>query len=68
MSQLNGLSNGSAAAPTAAHNWIVPNRVRQASHAGSWYSADDKELGRQLGEWLDKAGPPQGIARALISP
>lgn len=45
------------------------HRIRQASHAGSWYSDDTRELDRQLAEWLDRAGPALGQpARAIISP
>lgn len=45
------------------------HRVRQASHAGSWYSDDPLELDQQLSEWLDRAGPTIGQpARAIISP
>lgn len=50
------------------NSWIVSGRVRQASHAGSWYSGDEKQLSNQLEEWLDKAGAPIGVARAIISP
>ncbi|KAI6227766.1 MEMO1 family protein [Aphelenchoides fujianensis] len=57
-----GFSSGSA------NSWVVAQRVRHASHAGSWYSDGAKELDRQLGEWLERVGPPQGAARAIISP
>jgi AmmeMemoRadiSam system protein B len=44
-------------------------RVRQATHAGSWYSENAKELDRQLSEWLERAGPnTSGHVRAIISP
>lgn len=47
----------------------MSNSVRTASHAGSWYSDNPKELSRQLGEWLNAAGPRvSGPARAIISP
>lgn len=57
---MNGLNGG--------NNWIVNGRVRQASHAGSWYAEDERELSNQLEEWLDQAGAPIGVARAIISP
>ncbi|KAF9327373.1 hypothetical protein BGZ91_001498 [Linnemannia elongata] len=51
--------------------------ARNASHAGSWYSATGKELDRQLEGWLNKAGqeastgqdpfPIPGL-RAIIAP
>ncbi|VDD95763.1 unnamed protein product [Enterobius vermicularis] len=45
------------------------NAVRNATHAGSWYSNNPKELHRQLSEWLNAAGQPvAGPARAVISP
>ncbi|KAE9556620.1 hypothetical protein FO519_000026 [Halicephalobus sp. NKZ332] len=44
------------------------HRARSASHAGTWYSDNPKELDKQLGDWLGKAGEPQGVARAIISP
>jgi len=44
------------------------NRSRPATHAGTWYSGNAKELDRQLGSWLDQAGSPLGTARAIISP
>lgn len=49
----------------------VASRVRQASHAGSWYSDNPKELDRQLSDWLDRAGPlvnGGNGARAVITP
>ncbi|KAK5982561.1 hypothetical protein GCK32_018625, partial [Trichostrongylus colubriformis] len=30
--------------------------ARAASHAGSWYSSNPKELDRQISRWLDAAG------------
>ncbi|KAI6213985.1 MEMO1 family protein [Aphelenchoides besseyi] len=50
------------------NSWIVPQRIRHASHAGSWYSDNERELDRQLSEWLDRVGPIQGTVRAIISP
>lgn len=44
------------------------NRARVASHAGSWYSDNSKELDNQLSKWLENAGPAVGHARAIISP
>lgn len=45
------------------------HRIRQASHAGSWYSENPKELDRQLAQWLEQAGPAVGgTARAVITP
>ncbi|KAL3068027.1 hypothetical protein niasHT_038017 [Heterodera trifolii] len=46
----------------------VEDRVRPASHAGSWYSENAKGLDRQLTNWLNAAGPTVGAARAIISP
>uniref|UniRef100_A0A7E4URX3 Protein MEMO1 n=1 Tax=Panagrellus redivivus TaxID=6233 RepID=A0A7E4URX3_PANRE len=43
-------------------------RKRAASHAGTWYSDNAKELDRQLGDWLAKAGDRKGVARAIIAP
>ncbi|CAI5452316.1 unnamed protein product [Caenorhabditis angaria] len=42
--------------------------IRSASHAGSWYNGNQRDLDRQLGKWLDSAGERVGQARALISP
>lgn len=44
------------------------HRVRNATHAGSWYSDNPKELDAQLSSWLTNAGPVIGPARAIISP
>lgn len=50
--------------------------VREASHAGSWYSGNRRQLSQQLDEWLDKV-PDQPLsdgklpipgARVVISP
>lgn len=50
--------------------------VREASHAGSWYSGNRQQLAQQLDEWLDQV-PEQPLsdgklplsgARAVISP
>lgn len=49
-------------------NGFAYERIRSASHAGSWYSSDPKELDSQLTDWLLKAGPRFGNARAIISP
>jgi len=49
-------------------NGLSKTKIRPATHAGSWYSDNRRELDRQLEGWLDKAGPPVGIARAIISP
>jgi len=62
------MQNGFSSSNNSSSSWIVPNRVRQASHSGSWYSDNARELDRQLGEWLDRAGPCLGPARAIISP
>ncbi|XP_033733789.1 protein MEMO1-like [Pecten maximus] len=43
-------------------------KVRQATHAGSWYSSDGKELDSQLTSWLSKASVCQAPARAIIAP
>ncbi|XP_060063056.1 protein MEMO1-like [Ylistrum balloti] len=43
-------------------------KVRQATHAGSWYSSDGKELDSQLTSWLSKAPVCQAPARAIIAP
>ncbi|UMM32394.1 hypothetical protein L5515_006205 [Caenorhabditis briggsae] len=42
--------------------------ARSASHAGSWYNGNQRDLDRQLTKWLDNAGDRFGTARALISP
>jgi AmmeMemoRadiSam system protein B len=44
--------------------------TRAASHAGSWYSDNPRELDRQLSEWLERAGSTThyGPARAIIAP
>jgi len=42
--------------------------MRKASHAGSWYSDNPKELNRQLETWLAQANVNHGPARALIAP
>jgi len=42
---------------------------RKAKHAGSWYLSSAKELGNQLDNWLEAAGPSTfGPARAIIAP
>lgn len=43
-------------------------QIRSASHAGSWYNGNGRELDRQLSKWLDQAGERVGKARAIISP
>jgi len=63
-----GVLGGSGA---SSGNQQVTSRVRQASHAGSWYSDNPKELDRQLADWLDRAGPlvnGGNGARAVITP
>uniref|UniRef100_A0A914VQV5 Protein MEMO1 n=1 Tax=Plectus sambesii TaxID=2011161 RepID=A0A914VQV5_9BILA len=42
--------------------------VRRASHAGSWYSDNAKELNRQLTTWLSQADDAIAPARAIIAP
>ncbi|CAH0390862.1 unnamed protein product [Bemisia tabaci] len=42
--------------------------VRRAAHAGSWYTANGKDLGRQLENWLNAAELNSGPARAIIAP
>ncbi|XP_065564446.1 protein MEMO1-like [Artemia franciscana] len=42
--------------------------VRTASHAGSWYSSNARELNKELEEWLSKADLCHGPARAIIAP
>ncbi|XP_037072805.1 protein MEMO1-like isoform X2 [Pollicipes pollicipes] len=42
--------------------------VRRATHAGSWYSNSDRELGDQLEKWLNAADLCHGPARAIIAP
>ncbi|VBB30677.1 unnamed protein product [Acanthocheilonema viteae] len=43
--------------------------IRNASHAGSWYTDDPKELHRELTEWLGAADSHHAqSARAIISP
>ncbi|TDH65925.1 hypothetical protein CCR75_008604 [Bremia lactucae] len=50
-----------------------PVRVRLATHAGSWYSHDEKELNNELAGWLDAAKnndmqEKQPSIRAIIGP
>lgn len=42
--------------------------VRKASHAGSWYTDNPRELGKQLDTWLNQVNVNHGPARAIISP
>lgn len=42
--------------------------VRRATHAGSWYTSNGNELSRELGNWLQRAGPCEQPARAIIGP
>ncbi|BES93867.1 Memo-like protein [Nesidiocoris tenuis] len=42
--------------------------IRNASHAGSWYSDSAKELNKQLDNWLNSADLSHGPARAIIAP
>ncbi|CAD5232031.1 unnamed protein product [Bursaphelenchus xylophilus] len=58
MNHSNGVSTG----------WIVDNRVRSASHAGSWYSGDAGDLNNQLENWLKQVKKSPGIVKAIISP
>lgn len=58
MNGLNGVGGGSSS-----------RRARSATHAGSWYSDNPKELDKQLSEWLEKAGAQvSGPARAILAP
>ncbi|KAK3907851.1 Protein MEMO1 [Frankliniella fusca] len=41
---------------------------RKASHAGTWYSNNVKELGRQLDGWLQVVNVAHRPARAIIAP
>ena len=44
---------------------------RRATHAGSWYTSDGRQLRHELDQWLARAdsGPgAPGPARAIISP
>ncbi|XP_026292391.1 protein MEMO1-like [Frankliniella occidentalis] len=41
---------------------------RKASHAGTWYSNNVKELGRQLDGWLQVVSVAHRPARAIIAP
>lgn len=41
---------------------------RRATHAGSWYTNHGQELSRELETWLQRAGPVERPARAIISP
>jgi predicted class III extradiol MEMO1 family dioxygenase len=40
--------------------------VRRATHSGSWYTSNGQELSRELDHWLQKAGPVEKPARAII--
>lgn len=42
--------------------------IREASHAGSWYTGDGESLTKQLTKFLDKAKITTQSARAVISP
>ncbi|XP_071439576.1 protein MEMO1 [Hetaerina americana] len=42
--------------------------IRQATHAGSWYTDKGKELNKQLEDWLGAAELSHGPARAIIAP
>ncbi|CAB3367364.1 protein MEMO1 [Cloeon dipterum] len=42
--------------------------VRAASHAGSWYNSNGRELDKQLEQWLDESVLSHGPAKAIISP
>ncbi|XP_075226694.1 protein MEMO1-like [Lycorma delicatula] len=42
--------------------------TRRATHAGSWYSDSNRELGKQLENWLNAAELTHGPARAIIAP
>ncbi|XP_062570002.1 protein MEMO1-like [Saccostrea cucullata] len=44
------------------------SKTRRATHAGSWYTNDGRELSNQLEEWLSKATPSHSPARAIIAP
>ncbi|KAG9344270.1 hypothetical protein JZ751_010939 [Albula glossodonta] len=48
----------------------MSNRVvcREASHAGSWYTASGSQLNAQLEGWLSQAQSANGPARAIIAP
>ncbi len=41
---------------------------RRASHAGSWYVSDGRQLRAQLDEWLGAVDVGRGPARAIIGP
>ena len=41
---------------------------RRATHSGSWYTNHGQELNRELETWLQRAGPVERPARAIISP
>jgi len=43
-------------------------QIRQASHAGSWYTDCGEELDAQLDHWLSKASSSMRGARAIIAP
>ncbi|EFI28622.1 hypothetical protein CC1G_13648 [Coprinopsis cinerea okayama7 len=47
--------------------------IREASHAGSWYTADGRELDQELSGWLQKVNPtdesfPITKSKAVIAP
>mmetsp|Transcript_80636 Transcript_80636/g.94070 ORF Transcript_80636/g.94070 Transcript_80636/m.94070 type:complete len:304 (-) Transcript_80636:138-1049(-) len=45
--------------------------VREATHAGSWYSSNKSELDKQLNSWLEKAKESItgiGVVKAIIGP
>ncbi|EAX00471.1 chromosome 2 open reading frame 4, isoform CRA_c [Homo sapiens] len=48
----------------------MSNRVvcREASHAGSWYTASGPQLNAQLEGWLSQVQSTKRPARAIIAP
>ena len=42
--------------------------TRRATHAGSWYTSNGNTLNAELENWLQRAGPIEKPARAIIGP
>lgn len=42
--------------------------TRKASHAGSWYTDNGKELNKELTNWLNQANASHAPSKAIISP
>ena len=43
-------------------------KIREATHAGSWYSSNAAELNQQLSNWLQTSNTTEPACKALIGP